>query len=257
MTQANQITNDTEKKLSWNARRIDVQEPWHAVLIALPSLPLEKSLRPELHEKLTSLVAVLRGVSTLQLSTWLLMDTLHQDGEVRKIAANGRLWVPDVGLGVWPDQEPPRMWSDEEMTEREHDAPLRPFMHTVIHISADESGCMHAWQTMAGTGSVIQLLLEKSPDEFHEEAKANLLPTIEDETFHGFSIYFPLLSVRSISGREASELERWLGSAAVYLRESPEDAGILLLSRIDPAGALRETGIADDVSLSPEPKPVR
>lgn len=233
------VIDDQEKKHWWSAQWIDVPKPWHAVLIPLPSIPVEKSLRAELHERLSRVMALLRGTNRLQVSTWLLMDTLHHDGESKKIAANGRRWIPDVGLGVWPDREPPRLWSDEELIDRDHETPVRPLMHTVIHISAGESGSMHAWETMLGTGSVIQLLLEKSPEEFHAAMKEVLLPTIEDETFRGFSMYFPLLSIQSIRDRNASELDRWMGSAVVYLRESTEDTGVLILSKIDPTAALK------------------
>lgn len=236
--------HEYEKQLPWNAHRIDVPLPWHAVLIPLPAVPLKAELRPELHERLTRLMTILRGAENLQASTWLLMDTLHHDGASQKIAANGRRWLPDIGLGVWPDREPPRLWTDEDFLERDFETPLRPLMHTVIYISAGEAGAMHAWETMLGTGGVIQLLLPKSPEEFHAETKETLLPTIEDETFRGFSFYFPLLDVRSITGRRNDDLDRWLGSAVVYLRESAEDSGVLLVSRIDPAAALSQAGIS-------------
>jgi hypothetical protein len=230
---------ETEKKPLWKTNWIDVPRPWYAVHIALPSVPLESSLRPELREKLSLVMAALRKDSNLQLSTWLLLDTLHENNEVRKIAANGRRWIPDVGLGVWPDREPPRMWSDADLKDRDFNTPLRPLMHTVIHISAAEEAAVHAWETMLGTGGTIQLLLEKSAEDFHDELRETLLPTIEDETYRGFSIYFPLLSVKSVLRRQAEELDRWLGPTTVYLRESADDTGVLLVTRTDPYESLR------------------
>lgn len=235
--------SEVEKNIHWCAQSLEAPAPWHGLLLPLPSLPLDKSLRRELYEKLNHLLSLLKGARPLCMATWLLMDTLHQDGESKKIAAHGRQWMPDPGLGVWPDREPPHAWTDDEFLEREYGTPLRPLMHTVMHISAGEAASMHAWETMAGTGSVIQLLIEKSPEEFHAAAKAHLLPTIEDESFRGFSMYFPLLCTTSIRGKEADELDRWLGPAVAYVRESAEDSGIFLLSRIDPADALRESGI--------------
>ena len=57
-----------------------------------------------------------------------------------------------------------------------------------------------------------------------------LLPPIEEEGLKAFPLYVPLLTAASLSA-SAEQLDTWLGAVDVYLRESPQDKGLLIVSR--------------------------
>ncbi|AEU38911.1 hypothetical protein [Granulicella mallensis] len=64
-------------------------------------------------------------------------------------------------------------------------------------------------------------------------ANNRYLPEITDPGFGRADFVFPLLDCRILaSARSAELINQWLCSIDLYIRESPEDKGILLLSRI-------------------------
>lgn len=234
------------------AERIATPDSWHAFLLPLESVPLDTHDRPALRSALDKLLNhVAHDQVQAERSLWLLLDQLHKDGAVRLIAKNGTIWNPDMGIGLWPDREPPRMWTRDELLERDYLTPIRELKHTVVHINADKAGFQHAWETMLGTGGVIELLHTGEVAKTIEHWQDVLQPTIEDEAFQAYPFTFPLIEKKSIERRSKEQLDSWFGPVSFYLRESAEDTGILLLSRTPLEKALEKAGIRYPPALEP------
>jgi len=221
---------------------IDLPHPWCCLFIPLPSLPLKQHQRSGVRDTVEKIVGYLRGCAPLHLTTWLLMDSLHKDGAVRELSRNGRHWMPDFGLGIWPDREPPRMYEDRDFLDLEYGAKFPQMVHSVVKAGMTEDAALHAWRTMFGTGSTILTLADGSSDNMLEAVREPLLAAIQDESFRSFPWYFPLLGRNSLGHEKEGLLDCWLGPACVYIRESEEDSGLLAISRMDLKPALLAAG---------------
>jgi hypothetical protein len=169
------------------------------------------------------------ATKNLVAGTWLQMNQLHLDRGAQKLSANGRTWLPMTGLGVWPDREPPRLWTKDDFEEREFGQPLPPLMHTVFHVSGGDKASDHARDEMIGSGTVIYVLHNESGEKYHAAMRELLWPRITEEALRGHSFYIPLLEAGSLRNIRPETLESWMGPASVYIRESIEDGGILII----------------------------
>lgn len=159
-------------------------------------------------------------------------DRLRPGQDVALLCQNVRQWLPDIGLGVWPHREPPRLWSREEFTETPT-GELRPIMHRILRVDADPRATRSAWNTMLGLG--IIRIVSHDLDAFYGQTMDCCLPRIEEPSFQSFPFYLPLLDARALAELSSAGLLSCLGGADAYLRESSEDGGLLLLLRIPPA----------------------
>jgi hypothetical protein len=174
-----------------------------------------------------------------QPTVWLLMDNLHKDGAVLNLSRNARDWKPRYGLGLWPDQPPPRMTTPNDILDLEWGAKPRLPYHRVTWLGASGIVLQSAWTLMFGLGSTILTLVPGGGEQMTGQTREFLRQPIVDDSFREFPFYFPLLGKKALSQATALELEGWLGPALLYMRESEEDHALLLLVRILPE-ALRE-----------------
>lgn len=159
-------------------------------------------------------------------------DRLRPGEDVALLRQNVRQWLPDIGLGVWPHREPPRLWSREEFIETPMEE-LRPIMHRILRVDADPRATRSAWNTMLGLG--IIRIASHDLDAFYRQTMERCLPRIEEPSFQSFPFYLPLLDAQALAELSPADLLNWLGGADAYLRESSEDGGLLLLLRVPPA----------------------
>lgn len=219
-----------------------VPEGWFAALVPLIPLPLSQRERPDYLHAIQHLVGALRGTGNR--SVFLELEELHRDGKIREISRNGTLWSPEMGMGVEPDQAPPRLWTFAELSERDVKAGIPALVRNVMHLEADEAGCAHAVESMCGTGGLLQVLHAGSAIDLLEQWKSVLLPNIEEDALRAFPFYVPLLTSAALGNANAEQLSSWFGAAEVYIRESPADKGLLVLARRPITALLRGAGIA-------------
>ncbi len=226
----------------WKVRLFPSDGHWHCASIKVSGFPLRPSPKEDLRNMLWSTVQAVRSPQTLQLSVCLLMDSLHKDGAVHALSRHGARWLPDFGLGLWPDREPPRMYEENDFLDLEFGAEMRRLMHSVVHISSeDEESVTHAWKTMFGTGSTVLALSNQTTDEILNHMRTAALGKIQDENFRGFPWYFSLIGCNAIEAGP-DLFDTWLGPVEFYLRESEEDSSIVLLGRSDFTPALEAAG---------------
>lgn len=206
--------------------------------------------RDRLEQALWTLLSRLHPADS-QPGVFLLMDNLHRDNAVLRLSRNARDWRPTMGLGLWPDQPPPRTMTGADILDLEWGTTPRLPMHKVAGLGADSDMLHTAWTTMFGLGSSILTLGTGGAKRMLAETRQALKAPITDEGFQDFPFYFPLLGKKALSKATVEELDSWLGSTQLYLRESEEDKAILLLTRTHPltlSKVLEELGFAVMIS---------
>jgi hypothetical protein len=117
-----------------------------------------------------------------------------------------------------------------------------PLMYTVYRITAGNGARTQAFQTMTGTGTMVVVLPAGSAADLLKYYKETYLPAIEEPSLRISRFFFPLLDLKSLQGRKSEDLSRWLGSVHLYMRESPQDRGILIIADKELGPALKQAG---------------
>ena len=153
------------------------------------------------------------------------------------LSANVTEWSPKFGLGVWPNRKPPQAWTEEMLVDAAAAAlrgqePERP-SNRLLRLTAAESQRTDAAAKMRGFGAQIEIFAKDSIELIEERARDLFLPTIVESRFQNEPFYLPLLDGASLSNSgAASQLQAWLCGIDLYIRESAEDRGILLISSL-------------------------
>ncbi len=222
--------------------RLAAPLPWRGYLVPLGRLPLPADRRPLLRSTLGQLVQLLRAGSVQHRSVYLLLDDLHQNGAIKELSRNGRIWKPDMGLGLLPEAEPPRYWTEADLMDRDYASEIPALMHSVAALATDEAGARHAIDVMSGTAGLIQVLHSVAASQLGSAWYNTFQPTIQEEGLAAYPLYVPLFSVASLTGQRPETLDTWMGPAEIYLRESAADKGVFILSRFSIDEALQQAG---------------
>ena len=205
--------------------------PWEAYLLPVSGFGVpEEELFPVkmFLERLTS--ALLRDPK-LSIEVFIQLMQLHWGGGPEKLAANGREWLPSLGLGVWPDREPPRFWSMEDFKNLTPGEKPRTLMDQVFRVTAPMGARLGACSILLGLGTLVQIFTRDTSEVFLERTKSVLLPPIKDPSYTCFPFYVPLLEAKSIASCSSADLDQWICGASLYVRESKQDNGILIVSK--------------------------
>ncbi len=236
------MTTTSTSAGSLQIKSLAAPEPWEACLVPFSAFPLPSQEAQVAREFLGKLTPLVSAAHKLNSEVFIQFPYLsHGDGATR-FTDHARQWKPEMGLGVWYGRQPPALWTMEEMQKLEPGEKLRPLCHKVLRITNGEGGQNQAREVMLGVGTILQILTPDKPDLFLRRAKEHLLPSIQERTFRKFPYYLPILEGKSVAGITREELEQWLCGASVYIRESVEDKGLLILSRIPLAGFLEKLG---------------
>jgi len=225
------------------AVRLETSSDNFAYLIPLPSLPLKAEKRAELFASVSGLVQLSRDRLNANRSVWLDLEHLHQDNAIRQISKYGPLWGPEMGLGLRPESDPPRYWTEDDLMNRDHDSPMPALMRSVMLLNADEKNAMQACEAMTGTGGLIQVVHRCTTQHLQQAWYDVLQPSIREEGLAAFPIYMPLFALSSFTERALPLMELCMRDVDLYVRESVADSGILLLSRQEISPLLEEAGL--------------
>ena len=225
------MNRDPHNELSGDGFRrivpVPTSAPWAACILPVSGFPVTEKERELLRGAVVDWVLGMAAKERLTLATWIQMSPLHKSGGARMLSQHAKSWLPETGLGVWPDRDPPRLWRDDDFLEREWGAPLPTLMHTVFHVSGPAPAPREALSLLIGSGTAVSVLLAASdPGVYHEQMQELLLPSIEEEALRGHPFYLPLLEAKSL---QHAGLDDWMGAARVYFRESVEDSGVLVI----------------------------
>ncbi len=204
---------------------INAQPPWAAFLVRTAKYPLSD---PAKSASRTFAAALLAQATGGKLPRAVLLQYEYLANGKTEFNAHLQQWGPSGGLGVWPDREAPRLWKTTDIFRmaRGERVPLnyRLFRLTGNGAEAD------AFDRLMGTGMVVSLVPAVPVPNLLDYYKGLLLPGIQEPSLRVFPFYAPLLDAKSVKGRTAAELSKWLGQVRMYLRESPQDEALLVVS---------------------------
>jgi hypothetical protein len=239
-----------QPRTSIRIARLDLREPWSGLVMKLSGFPAKEEEVAALREFLRTLMSLLLKRMGGQVETFLQFTQLHLGDGARRLASRGRDWLPRQGLGVWPDREPPHSWTLDELRDLLPEEKVRPLMDIVLRLTApNKEGEVR--DAMLGMGTLLQFVIPDSA-AFLSAARELLLPPITDPSYTAFPFYVPLLQGASVTTVNSDEVDRWMCGAHAMFRESPEDEGILLLTRTALDEILLETGAVKTPSISDE-----
>jgi hypothetical protein len=173
------------------------------------------------------------------LSSQVFLQLTQYKGGSQRFAQHGSSWMPVLGLGVWPDRPPPAPWTRDEFKKIAPNELLRPLADQVLHVTQNTES---ARNTMLDIGSVLEILIAGDGKKLIERSRQVLLAGIDQPAFRVYGMYIALLEGKTVASADAAQLTEWLCGALVYIRESFEDQGILIVSRVPLEGALRALG---------------
>jgi hypothetical protein len=177
---------------------------------------------------LANLISSIQAEERLSVNVFVQVAALSLGEAAKDFAGHAMKWKPTIGMGVWPDRPAPTMYSREEFQNLKIGERPRRLMHQIFLLDAACSA--EATDEMIGSGTVLLTLTHGTTEAFLKTAKDLLVPRISDTSFSFFPFYVPLLERKSV-GHPAEILESWLCGVSVYVRESMEDNGILIVSR--------------------------
>lgn len=166
-----------------------------------------------------------------RIETFIRFAHLHLGDGPSRLSSHGREWMPMMGLGVWPDREPPTTWKLEELQDLAPGEKVPPLMDIVLRVTGSPEARSQARDVMLGLGTVIQLVSAIDTEGLLAATGKLLRPAIQDPSLTAFPFYMPLLEAKSVAEASASQLDAWSCGIDAYIRESPEDSGILILAR--------------------------
>ena len=178
-------------------RAIPTPGAWEALLLPVAGLPVPPEDRECVRGAVKKFVTAAK--TSLHLSSEVFVQVEQSDDAEARALYNrhAREWIPEVGLGVWPDREPPRVWTKEEFMSVVPGEKLRPLMFQVFRITDSERAKEAARNVMLGFGPVIEILIQTDGDSFLDRCTSVLLPPIKDPSFTCFPFYIPLLEAQN------------------------------------------------------------
>jgi hypothetical protein len=162
------------------------------------------------------------------------------------ISPNARDWLPELGQGVWPARCPPSLWTKEDFADLDPGQLPRDVMHPTFRISKDGGARERARATMFGTGAILEILTRDPGAVLVKRGTDLLLPAIQEPALRSFPYYLPLLDAASIQNVSYDQLHAWLCGGSVYLRESIEDGGLLVIALQPISPVLKSLGVKPD-----------
>lgn len=222
--------------------------PWKAYLFPVPSFPVQdadigafRDGMQQFADRLMQRYALNEG---LVLQSWKLSGK-HGGDLVQQRAED---WPFDLGFGVWPDRPAPEGWTEDSIQDAaaavyRGDEPNLPMHRILLFTIRAREVYLDAVRQLSGFGAAIQIYTRLPLAEVRRNGHEELLPRISDRRFRGGRVYLPLLDSRSLqAAKDVAELEAWLCGVEVYMRESAEDKGLLVVSRLPIEPVLDELG---------------
>ncbi|HUA83756.1 MAG TPA: hypothetical protein VMB85_07845 [Bryobacteraceae bacterium] len=220
---------------------VSIAAPYHAAQIKVDRFPMAKEL-PRIRALVESLVRAVAG-DGLSSDVFLQSESMNNGREAFNAHLSG--WQPEVGLGVWPDRPPPELWKMTDLFRMARGERV-PLMYQVNRLKAGPKANSEALHLLLGSGMVISIVHPGSEDELLAGYKKTFLPNIKQPNLRIMPFYVPLLDLKSLQNRRADELHSWLGGARLYLRESPSENAVLLVTDADLESILKGAGAREN-----------
>lgn len=224
-------TTKTKTNASIELQALEAPKGWQAWLAPVEGgFPASETRAAQMRTWVRRLADSLIQRQPLKLEVFLQTNELHMGDGATELSANGVPWIPTTGLGIWPDRDPPRAWTDDEFREVEVGGSIRPLMHQVLRLTGEPAERRRAREVMLGKGSYVEMLTDQDGDALLDRFRAAHGAKIVDPMFAGFPFLCPLLDSASVAAAKADELGQWIGGSSFYARDSVSDNGLLLIA---------------------------
>lgn len=225
-------------------QRIPVMAPWEAYSIDSGAFPIEPSRSRPARSVVETVAAKISNVTGLSPDLFLQVAQLHVDGGSSLFATHAAGWNPSMGLGIFPDRDPPRTWKREDFEKLEPGQTVRPTSHKIFRLGLAGEERNRAWQMMFGRGATLQIYTPPPTAAFMDRTREAFLPKIEERIFRRYPFFVPLFDGRALESASAEQLAAWSCGFSAYIRESAEDQSILIVSRVPLGAAFEKAGLA-------------
>ncbi|MGQ9916741.1 MAG: hypothetical protein ACUVS7_04915 [Bryobacteraceae bacterium] len=155
---------------------------------------------------------------------------IHLEGGAEVFRRRAREWQPDFGVGVWLEQPPPTLWTEEEFLKAVPGASMRPPIYQIARIQPGGSEPWLPWMEIGGRGSWLAVSVTGDPEMFIRTEAELYRNWIEEPTILAFDLFLPLLRADSMRKTLFQDRKHHLARVESYVRESDEDGGLLILS---------------------------
>jgi|GEM_PF-1601618 len=203
-------------------------EAW---LLEVGSFPLDATAANWLRPCLEQLIGAAVKAGAPNLEVFLENNSrLADDSFPQRMAPNTPKWRPRMGIGIWPAREPPRLPTKEDFESiKPGEAPVQ-HRFPLVRVATGLDSRMEALRTMADLGNVVAVATRDDSKGYLQRTKDLLTPAITEPAYLGSGFYAPLLDWASVEKAEAASMESWLAGASLYVRESLEDNGVVIVS---------------------------
>jgi len=225
--------------------------PWEAVFLPVSAFPIPAEKMAPLRKLVGACRQAFLKRGQLPSEVFLQTNRLGKLGSAR-LVRHAREWMPELGLGVWPDQPPPVLPSSADFEDLGPEEKLRPTIYEVMKITGEASTKQLAMAAMLGTGAVVEAVTPAGGEAFLAQTKALLLPPIKEPGFRRYPFYIPILERKTLESARPEQLDKWFCGASAYIRESVQDKGVLIVSR-EPLTPLLER-LGGEFRKTPEPQ---
>ena len=197
-------------------------------------IPTPRGLRPDSYDAvrrfLEELVSYFTARAGCYHESFLQIGKASEKAATRLFSLNAGKWIPEAGLGVWPHRPAPRMWKMEDMEDMDMSSGAPTLLHSLFRVTADGNARLNAMTTVAGTGCGLQLVSQVEGGVLLRNLKELFLAFIEDRVFRIFPWYVPLMEKAVLVEPVEPLAVNAMRDISLYIRESPEDGGILVVS---------------------------
>jgi hypothetical protein len=223
------LISGTYKPIRVECEEVLLTSTWQAYKLSVSSFPLHGFEKHFLRTLLQNLSITVADNWQLVPEVFLQFNDLHRDNGSEILRLNAQNWMPEVGLGVWLDQELPTLWAVEEFMNVVPGEVVRPLMHPVLRITTSVTSRHEARNLMVGRGTIIQIMSSPN-DNIVEQMTTYLSPKMIEPAFQFYPFYLPLFSLQWLQRATEQSLANDLQKTKLYFRESVEDRSILVLS---------------------------
>lgn len=231
MTTQSIIPAKVPARTRWAIQHVKAPAPWSAVVLTQPfPVPVERRLA--YRRIVDTLLRLLpEAQPPYELEAFLQMDRIDHRKESSLLRDMGSL-LGDYGLGYYPDQPPPTTWTKEEVLALFPPAKLRPLFYNVIQVESDQAAVNKAQDIFLGGGAFVRAFCAEK-NVFYPRATTQFKPLVAERKLRMFPYYAVQLTRHAVETVDAVTIDAWACGAQLYLRESNEDNGLLILRKGD------------------------
>src|SRR5208282_5955522 len=161
-------TESGRKSLQLSVVRADT--PYQTVFLKT-KFPTAPEDLPVVSGFVSRLIAAACQGRKMNLETFVQCPPLSEVQQMPRMTDHAREWQPIMGLGIWPDREPPTSLTKADFLKLLPGQRPRIDKYKLCRISAPGKAREQAWTSLLGTGALLVILTTDDSDTFLKKRK--------------------------------------------------------------------------------------